>query len=78
MPMSDKHPNPGNNPNVGPKPVDAEPNHDREKTYEAPSTPKPYKDAQKNMPERTAEETVREEMPAAVDAVKSRVQPATK
>ena len=61
------------NPNVGPDPVDAEPNHVREKTFVEPKTPKPYADANKGLPERTAEEKVREEMPEVVDAVKKRL-----
>ena len=33
---------PGHNPNVGPDPVDARPNRDREKTYQAPNVPEGY------------------------------------
>lgn len=61
------------NPNVGPEPVKADPNHVREKTYTAPKTPDPVKEELRELPEDTAEDKVRDEMPEAVDAVKKRV-----
>ena len=62
-----------NNPNVGPKPVEAEPNHVREKTYAGPTPPAKVTREQQKLPERTAEEKVREDMPEAVEEVKKRL-----
>jgi hypothetical protein len=62
-----------NNPNVGPDPVEADPNHVREKTYEAPVVPKPYADQREALPETTAAEKVREELPEAIGAIKKRL-----
>ena len=61
------------NPNVGPDPVEAKPNHVREKTYKEPVTPKSYEESLKGLPEKTAEAAVRKDMPEAVDAVKKRL-----
>lgn len=60
-------------PNVGPEPVEADPNHVREKTYSEPNVPKPYKREREAMPEHTAEEKVREDLPKAVDEIKKRL-----
>ena len=64
---------PANNPNAGPEPVRAEPNHVREKTYEDPTTPKPAEEALEQLPETTAQDKIREGMPAAADAIKKRL-----
>jgi hypothetical protein len=61
------------NPNVGPEPVEAKPNHVREKTYTAPNPPKHMDDALQSLPEKTAEDKVREDMPKAVDQVRKRL-----
>ena len=58
------------NPNVGPEPVEAEPNHVREKTYTPPNTPNKVREEQQALPEATAEDKVRTDMPKAVDQVK--------
>ena len=68
-----KHPDPGNNPNVGPDPVKTEPNHVREKTYEDPTPPKDAEIAANDLPEKTAQDQMRTEMPVAIDAIKKRV-----
>lgn len=62
-----------NNANAGPGPVEAEPNHDREKSYKAPTTPKPVADALNDLPEHEAEDKVEKEMPDAVAAIKRRL-----
>ena len=62
-----------NNPNVGPEPVEADPNHVREKTYREPGVPKPYKEEREALPENTAEDKVRDDLPAAVDEIKKRL-----
>ena len=59
--------------NVGGEPVEAEPNHVREKTYEAPETPEPVRREKQALPENTAKDKVREEMPHAADAVRKRI-----
>ncbi len=61
------------NPNVGPEPVEAEPNTKREKTYREPGTPAPVKQELRSLPENEAREKVREDMPAAVDAIKKEI-----
>ena len=61
------------NPNVGPEPVEAKPNHVREKTYDAPNTPQPYKDELRDLPENTAKDDIREDMSKAADAIKKRI-----
>ena len=61
------------NPNVGPEPVDATPNHVREKTYEPPDAPAKVTAERQKLPEKTAETKVREEMPAAIEQVKKRL-----
>ena len=58
------------NPNVGPDPVEAEPNHVREKTYAAQPTPKKVTEEQRALPEGTAEDKVRADLPGAIDKVK--------
>ena len=62
-----------NNPNVGPEPVEAEANHVREKTFTASTPPKAVTKAQQELPEKTAEDKVRTDMPGAVDEVKKRL-----
>ena len=59
--------------NTGPDPVKAEPNHDREKTYEAPNAPKAVVAENQKLVEKTAEAKVEEDMGEAVDAVKRRL-----
>ncbi len=61
------------NPNVGPGPVEADPNHVREKTYKDATPPAKVTQEQQKLPEKVAEEKVREDMPAAVDEVKKRL-----
>ncbi len=61
------------NPNVGPDPVDARPNHPREKTYQAPSVPEGYGREIARLPEKTAADKVEREMDTAVDAVKAKL-----
>ena len=61
------------NPNVGPDPVEAEPNHAREKTYTPANPPKKVTEEQQALPEGTAEDKVSADMPKAVDAVKKRL-----
>ena len=62
-----------NNPNVGPDPVVAEPNHVREKTYKAANPPKSFEAEVEALPEKTAEHKVETDMKAAVDAVKDKL-----
>ncbi len=61
------------NPNVGPEPVEAQPNHVREKTYKAPNPPKDVTTENQKLPENTAEDKVREDMPKAVDEIRKRL-----
>ena len=61
------------NPNVGPEPVEAEPNTRREKTYKKPETPASMKKELRDLPENEAQEKVREDMPAAIDAIKKKL-----
>lgn len=61
------------NPNTGPGPVSAEPNTQREKTYQPANPPAEHTAAQQGMPEKTAQEKVGEEMGAAVDAVRKKL-----
>ena len=58
--------------NVGPTPVEAEPNHVREKTYEASKTPEPVQKEKQKLPENTARDKVRDEMSEATNEVKKR------
>ena len=58
--------------NTGDEPVKAKPNHDREKTYDPPETPKPVQDEKQALPENTAQDKVREEMSEATEKVKRR------
>ena len=44
--------------NVGPEPVKAEPNHDREKTYVPPNPPQKVTAETEKLPEKTAQEKV--------------------
>ena len=60
-------------PHVGPEPVRAKPNAVREKTYEASNSPDKMKEERQKTPIRKAETKVDQEMPAAVDKVKSRL-----
>ena len=62
-----------NNPNVGPEPVDAKPNHVREKTYKAPNLPEPIEAEVEALPEKTAETKVETDMKGAVDAVRDKL-----
>ena len=64
---------PGNNPNVGPEPVEARPNHVREKTYQAPGVPDGHEREVARLPEKTAADKVERDMGAAVDAVKAKL-----
>ena len=64
---------PNDNPNVGPDPVDARPNHVREKTYQAPDVPEGYERDVARLPEKTAEAKVERDMGDAVDAVKAKL-----
>lgn len=59
--------------NVGPAPVRAEPNHDREKTFEAQTVPAAVQKEAQKLPEGTAQDKVREDMPAAAAEVKKRI-----
>lgn len=61
------------NPNVGPGPVEAEPNTLREKTYTPANAPAPVDQEVQKLPEKTAEEKVEKEMPDAVNEVKKRL-----
>ncbi len=61
------------NPNVGPGPVEAEPNHAREKTFTPANPPKEVTEEQQALPEGTAEDKVRTDMPHAVEAVKKKL-----
>ena len=54
-------------------PVEAEANHVREKTYDAPKTPEPVRDEKQKLPENTTQDKVREDMGDAADAVKKRI-----
>ena len=59
--------------NTGGEPVVAEPNHVREKTYDAPKTPEPVREEKSKLPENTARDKVRDEMGEAKDKVKDAV-----
>lgn len=59
--------------NIGPEPIEAEPNHVRETTYEAPNVPRNVIAENQKLPEKTAEDKVGEDMPVAVDEVKKRL-----
>ena len=59
--------------NTGPEPMQADPNHDREKTYEAPNTPKKVTAENQKLVEKTAEDKVESDMGGAVDEVKKRL-----
>ena len=61
------------NPNVGPDPVEAEPNTKREKTYKEPNTPAPMKKEIHDLPENDAQDHVRDDMSSAVDKVKKEI-----
>jgi len=61
------------NPNAGPDPVDTQPNHLREKTYQDPNPPKKVDQETQRLPEKATEEKVREDMPKAVNEVKKRL-----
>jgi hypothetical protein len=61
------------NPNVGPEPVDAKPNHVREKTFKPANQPAKVDEEQQRLPEKTAEDKVRADLPKAVDAVKKKL-----
>ena len=73
QPAGDAAANPGNNPNVGPAPVEARPNHVGEKTYRAPDAPEGYRREIERMPEKTAVDAVERDMGAAVEAVKDKL-----
>ena len=51
-------------------PMTAEPNHVREKTYDAPETPEPVRQEKSKLPENTARDNVRDGMHAATEGVK--------
>ncbi len=59
--------------NTGPEPMQADPNHDREKTYEAPNAPKKVIAENQKLVENTAEDKVESDMGGAVDEVKKRL-----
>lgn len=59
--------------NTGPEPMQARPNHDREKTFEAANPPARVVDEKQKLPEKTAEAKVEGEMDGAVDAVKRKL-----
>lgn len=59
--------------NVGPEPAEAKPNHVREKTYKEPNAPARMTETLENLPEKTAEDHVREGMHDAVEKVKRQV-----
>ena len=59
--------------NTGGAPVEAEANHVREKTYDAPKTPEPVREEKQKLPEGTTQDKVREDMGDAADAVKKRI-----
>ena len=59
--------------NTGPEPMQAEPNHDREKTYEPSNTPKKVVAENQKLAEKTAEDKVDSDMSGAVDEVKKRL-----
>ncbi len=61
------------NPNVGPGPVEGEPNTVREKTYKPANPPAAVTAEQQKMPEKAAQDKVEAEMGDAVDAVKKRL-----
>ncbi len=61
------------NPNTGPAPVEAEPNTQREKTYQPANPPAAVTAEQQRMPEKTAQEKVDREMGKAVDEVRKRL-----
>ncbi len=61
------------NPNVGAEPVEAKPNHVREKTYKPSNPPPEMTKATENLPEKTAGAKVREDMPDAVDGILKRI-----
>ncbi len=57
--------------NTGAKPMEAEPNHVREKTYDAPETPAKVRDEAQALPENETQDKVREGMGEATDKVKA-------
>ena len=59
--------------NTSGAPVEAEANHVREKTWDAPRTPEPAREEKEKLPENTAREKVREGMGEATDEVKKRI-----
>ena len=59
--------------NTGPEPMQADPNHDREKTYDAPNAPKEVIAENQKLVEKTAEDKVESDMGDAVDEVKKRL-----
>ena len=56
--------------NTGAAPMEAEPNHVREKTYDAPKTPENVREEKQALPENTARDKVRDGMHAATEGVK--------
>ena len=56
--------------NTGGAPMTAEPNHVREKTYDAPKTPAPVAKEKQALPENTAQDKVRDGMHGAAEGVK--------
>ena len=61
------------NPNTGPEPVGAEPNAQREKTYQPANPPAAVTAEQQRMPEKTAQDKVESDMGDAVDEVRKRL-----
>ena len=59
--------------NTGPEPMQAEPNHDREKTYEPSNAPKNVVAENQKLVEKTAEDKVESDMDGAVEEVKKRL-----
>lgn len=60
-------------PHVGSKPVEAEPNHVREKTHAPPNPPKRVQDEKTKLPEGTTREKTAEGMSDATEQVKKRI-----
>lgn len=61
------------NPNVGPEPVEAKPNHDREKTYKPSNPPSKMQEEKTKLPEGTTREKTSKGMDEATDEVTKRL-----
>lgn len=60
-------------PHVGGDPVKAEPNHDREKTYQPSNPPKKMQEEKTKLPEGETREKASEDMGEATDRVRKRL-----